>query len=208
MINFNNVFFFINRFVSNCSPGWVSSGRTNYVKELQKYISVDVYGSCGPLECDRSTRKECFHMVEKDYKFYISFENSLCDSYLTEKLWNALIIDVVPIVLGGYDYSKFFLPKSYIDVKDFSSPEKLADYLHMLDKNDGLYNEYLHWKTWYAIVPHPPIQCNLCEYLNKAENVSKVYDRLDLFWDSKTQCHSPHEFYKGIDKDVWTGDAM
>lgn len=35
---------------------------------------------------------------------------------------------------------------SYIHVADFESPQKLAEYLKLLDKNDELYNSYFKWK--------------------------------------------------------------
>ena len=34
------------------------------------------------------------------YMFYLSFENSLCDDYVTEKLWGWLKRDIVPVVMG------------------------------------------------------------------------------------------------------------
>ena len=34
--------------VSNCDS---KSGREAYVTELEKYINVDIYGKCGPLNC-------------------------------------------------------------------------------------------------------------------------------------------------------------
>jgi len=60
-----------------------------YVKELSKYIDVDIYGKCGEFSCDRN--RDCFSDVaEADYFFYLSFENSFCDDYVTEKLMNPL----------------------------------------------------------------------------------------------------------------------
>ena len=41
-------------FVSNC---FTSSERERYVAELKKYIEIDVYGTCGTLEC--VNRLEC-----------------------------------------------------------------------------------------------------------------------------------------------------
>ena len=38
--------------VSNCGD---ESGRKSYVKELQKYIDVDIYGDCGPLNCNNKS---------------------------------------------------------------------------------------------------------------------------------------------------------
>ena len=48
----------------------------------------------------------CFTMVNSRYKFYISFENSICKDYITEKTYNALKLNTIPIVLGKPE-SKF-----------------------------------------------------------------------------------------------------
>ena len=42
--------------VSNCRK---DSGRNDYVKELQKFINIDVYGKCGPLKCDNNDSNTC-----------------------------------------------------------------------------------------------------------------------------------------------------
>lgn len=74
-------------FASNCGS---KNGRLKYVQELQKYIPVDVYGHCGPLVCEREEENLCLQKLRKDYKFYLSFENSNCKDYLSEKFWKAL----------------------------------------------------------------------------------------------------------------------
>lgn len=70
-------------FVSNCI---VNNKRLSYAEELGKHISVDIYGSCGPLKCNRLD-SACFQMLNKDYKFYLSFENANCQDYITEKFF-------------------------------------------------------------------------------------------------------------------------
>jgi hypothetical protein len=60
-------------------------------------------------------------MLERDYKFYLSFENSLCRDYVTEKFYNALQFTAVPIVYGSASYSTVAPRNSYIDVRDFPS---------------------------------------------------------------------------------------
>lgn len=73
-------------FVSNCDA---KSGRMEYVQELSKHIGVDIYGKCGTSSCDKG--KDCFgDVIEPNYFFYLSFENSFCDDYVTEKLMNPL----------------------------------------------------------------------------------------------------------------------
>lgn len=73
--------------VSNCQA---KSGRLDYVKELSKYIGVDIYGLCGnDRTCPRS--RDCFKdVIEPQYYFYLSFENSLCQDYVTEKLYKPM----------------------------------------------------------------------------------------------------------------------
>ncbi|CAH8648412.1 unnamed protein product [Schistosoma rodhaini] len=80
-------------FVSNCIP---KSPRMQYAKELSRHISVDIYGECGTLSCPKyiptfTSSVGCLKMMRENYKFYLSFENSLCSEYVTEKLYkNAL----------------------------------------------------------------------------------------------------------------------
>ena len=94
------------------------------MKELQKYIDVDIYGACGPLKCSRETvgnRSDCYSMLEWDYKFYLSFENSICKDYVTEKLEKILHHFIVPVTLGGANYSQVAPPHSFINALDFES---------------------------------------------------------------------------------------
>jgi glycoprotein 3-alpha-L-fucosyltransferase len=75
-------------FVSNCVA---SNRRYSYVQELRQYIPVDVYGDCGDLQCPRSHQIECDRLIRRRYKFYLAFENSNCEQYITEKFFrNAL----------------------------------------------------------------------------------------------------------------------
>ena len=50
--------------------------------------------------------------------------------------------DVLPIVFGGADYTKFIPEGSYINALNYGSAKNLTDYLHFLDHNDTAYNEY------------------------------------------------------------------
>ncbi|ELU00992.1 hypothetical protein CAPTEDRAFT_90205 [Capitella teleta] len=75
-------------FVSNCET---TNHRWNYVKELQKHLQVDIYGTCGPLTCHRKNHDKCQKMLSQNYKFYLAFENSNCQDYISEKFFqNAL----------------------------------------------------------------------------------------------------------------------
>lgn len=69
-------------FVSNCAS---FSGRAELVERLQRYVDVDVYGDCGTKICPRKREDDCRIKAARKYKFYLSFENSLCRDYITEK---------------------------------------------------------------------------------------------------------------------------
>jgi len=183
-------------FVSNCQS---HSKREDYVKELQKYIPVDVYGQCGPLKCPPDTTQyhairmwpSCYTMLEENYKFYISFENNFCRDYVTEKMYNILKLNVVPIVLGGTDYSRDAPPNSVINIQDFDSPKQLSEYLIELDKNEDKYLEYFKWKHEYKVVTGKPFQdafCRLCEILNDPDYPHQNHDDLDEWWGKEKYC--------------------
>ena len=154
-------------FVSHCKT---SSDRESYVKELQKYIDVDIYGACGPLKCGTKKSRPCYEMLERDYKFYLGFENSICKDYVTEKLGRILLYDVIPVTLGGANYSQMAPPHSHINALDFKSPRHLARYLHGLAKNDTEYFKYFKWKVNYSVkmcgYGFVTAYCKLCALLN------------------------------------------
>ena len=74
--------------VSNCKPPI----RKLFVRELQKYITVDVFGWCsGQFGESRSCQRgETCTSIIKQYKFFLAFENALCEDYITEKYWRHL----------------------------------------------------------------------------------------------------------------------
>ena len=65
--------------------------RISLVQELKKYIKVDVFETCSEMF---GQRRGCpgpmSNCLQKKYKFYLSFENALCEDYITEKYWNVL----------------------------------------------------------------------------------------------------------------------
>ncbi|XP_025192854.1 glycoprotein 3-alpha-L-fucosyltransferase A-like [Melanaphis sacchari] len=175
-------------FVSNCNP---NSNRKNYVNQLAQYISIDVYGKCGKLQCPKANDK-CFEMLKNDYKFYLSFENSHCVYYVTEKFFeNALNYDTLPIVMGPSrkDYELIAPSNSFIHVDDFESPKKLADYLHLLDSNHQLYNEYFRWKGSGTLTRDTRFYCRLCAMLHDTERGPRHYEDVNKWWRGPGTCN-------------------
>ena len=183
-------------FSSNCIN--VRSMRGQYVKELQKHVRVDVYGACGNLTCAKINADDCDKMLDAKYKFYLAFENSLCDEYITEKFFRMRNIDVVPIVLGKADYRVVApLSGTYIDVRDFGSVERLAAYIKYLDSTPEEYFKYLVRKrTMVCEVEVEPV-CLICKYLHENSD-RKAKRELTRFWDESRRCVHWTAFYKNI----------
>jgi alpha-1,3-fucosyltransferase len=89
--------------ISNCDRIYTSSRRLEYIKELNRYVSVEIYGKCG-IKC---ASENCRELLYKKYKFVLAFENSICEDYVSEKFFLPLKYKVVPIVMGGANYSEF-----------------------------------------------------------------------------------------------------
>ena len=68
--------------VSHCNA---DSKRDAYIKELQKYIPIDVFGRCTKkIVCHpKGGLKPCTDINIDQYKFFISAENSICKDYVT-----------------------------------------------------------------------------------------------------------------------------
>jgi alpha-1,3-fucosyltransferase len=172
--------------------------RETYVRQLGKFIPVDVYGGCGNLSCSRNhshwlSFPQCYNVLEEKYKFYLSFENSICTDYATEKFFEILKHNMIPVVYGGANYSQIAPPHSYINALDFT-PEKLAVYLKLVDSNDTLYNEYFWWKDHYEVEAGVEQMashgfCDLCKKLHQDQGVINYYSELVSEWHYNTQCH-------------------
>ena len=205
---------------SNCIT---ASRREIYVQELQKYTQVDIYGACGTFNCSISRRQRdksgqvesCFAELGVQYKFFLSFENSLCVDYVTEKLFFALNNGMVPVVYGGANYSLFAPPHSYINALEFGSPKKLADYLHFLDQNDSEYLKYFLWTERYEIFGAVNRWCRLCQKLWSLSITSellgvqmidpqytKMYENVTKWWwftgenSTVPACRKPPKYLK------------
>jgi hypothetical protein len=103
--------------ISNCGG---TSKRLEYIRELQNYISISIFGKCGsPCPSVSSFEPKltnCKDIVAYEYKFYFAFENSVCKDYITEKFFQILPFPIIPVVLGGgyYDYYVIFQYFYYI----------------------------------------------------------------------------------------------
>ena len=111
---------------------------------LSKYKPVDSYGGLhnnvgGAL---RGSEEAKINVI-KDYKFTIAFENSYHPGYNTEKIIQPLSVNTIPLYKGGERVKEFFNMNKIIYANDFSTLEKMAEYIIELDKNEDEFNKIL-----------------------------------------------------------------
>ncbi|OXA43282.1 Glycoprotein 3-alpha-L-fucosyltransferase A [Folsomia candida] len=128
---------------SYCHQGWC-----RYSTKMRARVTrdIDLYGRCGTLTCPE---EDCIQFLQRNYKFYLAFENCNCEDYITEKFFvTGLYNGLVPVVMGATksDYERRAPPHSFIHVDDFGSPEELANYLLQLDGDEDLYQKYFDWR--------------------------------------------------------------
>ncbi|KAE9548736.1 hypothetical protein FO519_008055 [Halicephalobus sp. NKZ332] len=159
-------------FVSHCGT---HSRREELVKSLQSFVQVDIYGACGSMRCNKGT--SCENSIDEDYHFYMALENSICQDYITEKLWNqGYTHTVIPIVLKRSIIEPYAPPNSFIAFDDYKTIEEMANHLKLLMENELEYLKYFEWKRDYAVI-----------YLD-----GKNHDALERPWGFCQLCRLAH----------------
>jgi hypothetical protein len=178
--------------VSNCIT---SSKREVYIKKLQQYINVDIYGKCGKLKCGKTSAgiTKCHRKFAEEYKFYLAVENSVCKDYTTEKLFNFFFhnLTMIPIVNGPQNIHEYIPNGTYINMMDYSSPYELAKDLQRIGSDEALYASYLKEKDRYD-AGRSTLQsmlCPMCERLHEQKKDSFIPDIHSWIW--KDTCIKP-----------------
>jgi hypothetical protein len=136
--------------------GYPECIRTRFFLELSKYKKVDsagtylnnhpsVNGEAGTIE--GSINKTLFL---KSYKFTMAFENRQYfngyHGYTTEKIFEPIMADSIPIYWGNPEIIKDFNTKSFINWDDYGSDEKVIEEIIRIDNDDNLYLDYIKEK--------------------------------------------------------------
>ncbi|KAK3082740.1 hypothetical protein FSP39_003904 [Pinctada imbricata] len=204
-------------FVSHCKT---KSKREKYVDLMRNDIEVDEYGGCTGRKLPKCPKNRanaikeawglkstsdspgaCFNILDEKYKFYLSFENSLCRDYLTEKsLHHVVRHNVIPVMRSGANHSIFNPPNSYIDANEFTSAKDLTLYLKLLESQPKEMLKYFEWKKFYT--SDYPIKnwqqsiCEICKRLHQPKKYTRLYEDLHE-WIMKPNgedaCHFPND---------------
>ncbi|KAH9523824.1 hypothetical protein Btru_047127 [Bulinus truncatus] len=106
----------------------------------------------GKLKCPRSDDDKCLENISTRYKFYLGFESSICEDYVSEKFFRYLASDAVVVARASNDIYRHAPSEIYLNTADFSSPKDLADRLLYLDSHDEDYVSMLKEKDKYMVI--------------------------------------------------------
>ncbi|VDD85035.1 unnamed protein product [Enterobius vermicularis] len=174
---------FVLQFVSNCRT---PSRREIYTKQLKQYINVTQLGICTGKKCS----SHCERKAVEDHKFYLSFENSICRDYITEKLFCRLG-KLLPIVLKRAAYAGIVPDDAFIAADDFKCPKDLANHLKFLSRNFTAFSKYFQWmKQWKVRTARAG--CELCQFLYENNGVVKIVPNIRKWWVDDARCEKDY----------------
>ena len=157
--------------------------RIQFYDEMKKHIEIHTYGNAfGNKLSDQDYTK-----VVSSCKFYLSFENSVYHDYLSDKIYTAMKLGTVPVVLGPsrQNYEDHVPGDSFIHVNDFSTPKELADRLLYLDKNDTEYTAYFDWTNRFKVQRSSfghTHACEACRYLQHNKGYQAFHELNKWYW--------------------------
>lgn len=112
--------------------------RNVFFEKLSKYKRVDSGGkfmnNIGYLVKDKNE-------FIRPYKFTIAFENESSPGYTTEKIFQPMLQNSIPIYWGNPRIGEEFNTKSFLNWHDYNSDEKLIEKIIEIDTDD---NKYMH----------------------------------------------------------------
>lgn len=117
--------------------------RVNLVKSINEKLSfLNFYGwgDGNGKNLKPFTPKKC--EVLKDYKFCLTIENSSEPNYLSEKFYDCILTDTVPIYFGCENIEEHWFEKGFIKLENITDMEYVTDKLNWInDNSEDLYKE-------------------------------------------------------------------
>jgi len=140
--------------------------RKQFFDLLSKYKKVDSGGKAfNNLGYTVSNKLDFI----KDYKFTIAFENTSFTGYTTEKIFEPMLVNSIPIYWGNSNIKLDFNTRSFVNVHEFDSLQDVVDKVIELDKSDELYSEILK-QSYFT-------NNKLNKYLSE-ENIVLFFDKI------------------------------
>lgn len=90
-------------------------------------------------------------MTDKNVQFYLSFENSICKDYVSEKFFEWMNYNSVQVVYNGANMSAIAPPHSYINVRDYQSVGDMVKDIKEIAEDSARFAAYFWWRDFYRV---------------------------------------------------------
>lgn len=140
--------------------------RIDFFHRLSEYKQVDSGGKHlnnvgGPV----SDKMEFI----KDYKFVLAFENASYPGYVTEKVFQPMFVNTIPIYWGSPMVHKDFNTRSFVNWHDYNNDEAVIERIIELDQNPD---------AMAALLNEPWFENNQVNEYVKEDNIHAFFKRI------------------------------
>lgn len=138
--NFNskkikNISSSITKLNSNNGSSCLYPHRVKILNEVKKTNFIDIFDG---------TINSCRHEALINYKFNLVIENEYIDNWITEKFYDAILTNTIPIYFGCKNIKEIYPEDGYILLEDINNTDLIINQLDYINKNaDRIYTEKL-----------------------------------------------------------------
>jgi len=119
--------------------------RTNLGVNLSTDERIDVFGTYWENN-GKNIKGEVWnkHIGLDQYKFSIACENTIQKNYISEKFWDVVLTDTVPIYLGCSNINELLPKECFISLNNMTMDEMVDKVKDIINNETELYNFYLN----------------------------------------------------------------
>ncbi len=170
--------------ISNCGA---NSFRMEAIERLEAAgVTIDKFGGC----FRNRFQEDKIELLSK-YKFYLAFENSIEEDYVTEKYLHALVAGSVPVVIGAPNIMAYAPNNnSILYIPSINHVDNVARRMLQLGNNQTEYDAMFSWKDkpsreWLALFDMGAVHCihRLCGLIATRQIINHVSAQ------NHSQCH-------------------
>ena len=119
--------------------------RSRLGHELSVNETIDVYGTWWQ-DNGKNIKGEIFnkHIGLDEYKFSIACENSIQKNYVSEKFWDVVLTESIPIYMGCVNIGEYIPEDCFISLNNKSMSEMIEVVNDVIENGDYYYNKHIN----------------------------------------------------------------
>jgi hypothetical protein len=147
--------------------------RNHFFRQLSKYRQVHSGGWClnnigGPVPKTINGKPGKVEFIS-NFKFVIAFENGSYPGYTTEKIFEPMLVNSIPIYWGNPLVDRDFNTKSFVNCHDYRNFEEVIERIIAIDTNEAEYRALMEQPYFVGNTPNKYVQRG---------NILKQFDRI------------------------------